>query len=97
MYQQGTEKTAEQHLTAARAALKALSSFPQKEEAEAGAARSWAAAAVPAQPGMALTIQHKPHEEPANNAKHQLNEHGCQTHSRKASREIGGFDMKKYT
>lgn len=30
MYQQGTEKTAEQ-LTAARAVLKALNSYPQKE------------------------------------------------------------------
>lgn len=39
MYQQGTEKTAEQ-LRAARAVLKALDIYPQKERAVARAARS---------------------------------------------------------
>ena len=37
MYQQGIEKTAEQQLTAARAVLKALNSYPQKESAVARA------------------------------------------------------------
>lgn len=37
MYQQGTEKTEEQQLTAAKAALKVLNSYPQKERAAARA------------------------------------------------------------
>lgn len=40
MYQQGTEKTAEQQLTAARAVLKALNSCLQKEGAVARAVQS---------------------------------------------------------